>query len=128
MNDKLTSKEFKEATNKLMEHCYGLLFGSKEKEYMRNGSRFHNFETAARLDNISPEQALSGMWNKQIVSVKDLINDLARTGEIPSIAYIYEKIGDVINYMLLLNGLIEQRRMNKERKEEEENGISACKL
>ena len=85
---------------------------SKAGEYASDSDRFHNFKIAARIvsgEEITPERALLGMWRKHIVSVLDIIDRIDR-GIIPSAELVDEKIVDTINYSILLEGLIAERR------------------
>lgn len=78
---------------------------TKAKEYASKTDRFHNFRVAARKTNTTPEEALQGMMAKHEVAVLDMIYE-------PSIAteeMINEKIGDNINYLILLEGLLKER-------------------
>lgn len=77
----------------------------KATEYATSGNRFHNFDVAGRMLGESAEKALWGFVLKHIVSVKDMIDDPSK------ITYdmIDEKIGDIINYMVLLEGLMRRR-------------------
>ena len=81
----------------------------KGKEYSRNGDRLHNFKSAAKIDGTTPTRSLWGMWKKHLVSIIDIFDDLDK-GIIPSQAVIKEKFGDSINYHLLAEGLIEEKR------------------
>jgi hypothetical protein len=65
--------------------------------------RFSNFKIAASFQHETPQQALGGMLAKHIVSVYDLID--APIGTI-SLAMWDEKLGDALNYLFLLKGLI----------------------
>ena len=58
----------------------------------------HNFRVAAGLQGCSVTQALAGMMTKHTVSVYDMIN----SGQSYAPAVWDEKIGDLINYLLLL--------------------------
>lgn len=78
---------------------------SKGEEYASE-DRLYNFKCAASITNTSPEQALLGMLSKHLVSVLDLISGkLENTG-----AMVNEKIGDSINYLILLEALLTERR------------------
>ena len=80
------------------------VLASKEKEYAKGKDRFHNFNMAARMSSTTPEKALKGMMLKHEVSVQDLIDNPGNaTTEI-----INEKIGDNINYLILLEGMLKQ--------------------
>jgi hypothetical protein len=87
----------------------------KAKEYATEENRFHNFDVAARILNTTPEQALQGMMLKHIVSVFDLVQGVDTEGDMLTEALIYEKIGDTINYLILLEGLLLRRITNKQK-------------
>lgn len=86
------------------------ILASKGEEYGAE-DRLHNFKVASRISNTSPELALKGMMMKHIVSVFDLIND-AEQGKTPTDYLIQEKIGDSINYLILLEALLTERLEN----------------
>lgn len=79
----------------------------KAKEYARE-DRLHNFKVAARRLGVTPERALLGMKEKHEVSVLDIIDDIDK-GIRPTKALIDEKIGDSINYSILLEALLLER-------------------
>lgn len=85
------------------------VLSSKAKEYATGSDRFHNFNVAARMANTTPEKALLGMRLKHEVSVMDLV-DIAesRSGDL-TLEIIEEKIGDDINYLILLEGMLKKR-------------------
>ena len=85
---------------------------AKGDEYARYGDRLWNFKAAGRKRNQHPAQALAGMEVKHDVSVDDIIDGLAQ-GIVPPKEMVAEKIGDSINYLLLLEGLIEEERANQ---------------
>lgn len=106
-----TSVFIKSIVQPRFELCLNLMCGSKDKEYSRNGDKFHNFKIAAAMDGITPERALRGMWLKHLISIKDIIDDLD-IGILPDQKILDEKITDNINYLLLLEGLIKERSEN----------------
>lgn len=81
---------------------------SKATEYATD-DKLHNFKVAARLQNCTPVSALAGMMCKHTVSVYDLIRDHEAGKDIP-IEMWDEKIGDSINYLLLLTALINEEK------------------
>lgn len=81
----------------------------KAKEYATESNRFHNFDVAARILNNTLEQALQGMMLKHIVSVLDLIESAGTNSDLLTKQIIDEKIGDTINYLILLEGLLLRR-------------------
>lgn len=86
---------------------------AKAKEYATEDNRFHNFDVAARILNKTPEQALQGMMLKHIVSVLDLVEWTETNTNMLTEQIIDEKIGDTINYLILLEGLLLRRMETK---------------
>lgn len=82
----------------------------KAEEYAIDGDRLHNFKAASQITGggKTPEQALWGMAAKHLVSVGDMVD---ATGKqiYPTMARVDEKIGDLINYLILLEGLFSER-------------------
>jgi hypothetical protein len=91
---------------------------NKSKEYSKNDNRLHNFDMASEIGQESREKALKGMMMKHVVSTFDMIN-LFEDNDSKAInnltdAYIEEKIGDFINYLILLEAMIkEDAALNK---------------
>lgn len=83
------------------------VLASKAEEYASNSDRLHNFKTAAKILNSTPESALLGFMTKHLVSVVDLVKNCQH--EKPSLELIQEKIGDSINYLILLEALLIER-------------------
>lgn len=81
---------------------------SKAKEYAR-GDRLSNFKRAAAAMQCTPEQACVSFWMKHIVSILDMVNDLEEGKACAPQAMWEEKIGDAINYLILLEGLARER-------------------
>ena len=75
----------------------------KGAEYATYEDRLHNFKRAANLMRCTPAEALLGMYAKQIVSVIDLVKQGIREKEV-----IDEKIGDSINYLILLEAILKE--------------------
>lgn len=86
-----------------IEHCWRLLF-SKRKEYA-TADPFHNFRRAADLQGITKEQALIGMMDKHVISVHDMVNEAAEGADFSADKW-QEKIGDNINYLLILWAMV----------------------
>ena len=84
-------------------------FQVKAEEYATIDNRLHNFDVAARILDVTPEQALQGMMMKHIVSVLDLIEWTSSKPEKLTNQVIDEKLGDTINYLILLESLLLRR-------------------
>ena len=108
----MNAKDFDKIVGARLNWCEKTLC-AKGDEYARDGDRLWNFKVAARKRDCHPAQALAGMMVKHTVSVDDIIDGLAK-GIVPPRELVAEKIGDSINYLLLLEGLIEEERQRRE--------------
>lgn len=72
--------------------------------------KLHNFKAGATLLRSTPEKALLGYLTKHMVSIYDLVADLD-SGKCASQDVWREKIGDAINYLILLEALTEERNI-----------------
>jgi len=110
------SKEFDSIVEERVSKIISTL-ADKDAEYESENDRLHNFKKAGEILEITPEEALMGMQAKHIVSVLDLvgvINDLKEDEILDTTKeYVSKKIGDTINYFILLEALIYER-LNKE--------------
>jgi hypothetical protein len=80
---------------------------TKHKEYAKDDNVFRNFDEAAgglSLHSTSAEVLWSYM-TKHLVSIKDIVSDNVpvRNG------LVSEKIGDVINYLILLEAMLNEK-------------------
>ena len=74
----------------------------KAAEYNLDDDRLSVFKHAAALSEETPEQALYGFMLKHIISVTDMINSKETYSE----ELWNEKITDICNYLILLQGLL----------------------
>lgn len=108
----MNGEQFNEVVEEQLRWCKSVL-DRKGMEYAGSNDRLHNFKIAAQLEGCEPRRALSGMMAKHVVSVFDMCS----TGVYYSEDMWEEKIGDTINYLLLLKGLlVESSEMNREGK------------
>lgn len=84
----------------------------KAKEYVRNDDRLHNFNVGAELENKTREEVLHSFFLKHYISYLDMLEDISR-GKLPTEAYVDEKIGDMINYLILQEASIKQKITKK---------------
>lgn len=101
----MRTEQFENIINKRIETCKSVLC-SKAEEYATD-DRLHNFKVAGKLQKCTAVKALGGMMAKHTVSVYDLIDDYEQ-GKAISKEMWAEKIGDSINYLLLLTALLEE--------------------
>jgi hypothetical protein len=83
---------------------------SKAKEYAKGDEdRLHNFNRGAQITGQSREKVLQGFMLKHLVSVFDMIDEPSKATQY----MIDEKIGDCINYLVLLEASFKDRLLNK---------------
>jgi hypothetical protein len=88
---------------------------TKAGEYASSSDRLHNFKTAAQLfprnphgHGESPQEALLGMMRKHWVSIADMVSGTAHN-IVYSDGLIDEKIGDAVNYLILLEAILKEK-------------------
>ena len=74
----------------------------KGKEYASADDRLYNFKRSAEIGRDTPKKAWFGKFRKHLVSVIDLIEDRLN----PTKELIDEKIGDSVNYLILLEAIL----------------------
>lgn len=81
------------------------VLAAKADEYASETDRLHNFKRAAELGSDTPAEALLGMLRKHWVSLMDLADRSFLGVPIPA-AVVDEKIGDAVNYLILLEAVL----------------------
>ena len=100
-----TKDDFHNIMSSTFSEC-SVVLSSKNDEYAKPTNRFHNFEQGVgRNGNETREQVLLNFKMKHDISVEDLVKDLGN-GKFPTKEYLDEKIGDSINYLVLLKASI----------------------
>jgi hypothetical protein len=79
----------------------------KAGEYASADDRLHNFKRAGAMLGVTSETALLGMLVKHLVSLFDIVDNWQRKQA--SVEMIDEKIGDTINYCVLLEALLKEK-------------------
>ena len=86
---------------------------AKADEYAR-GDRLSNFKQAAGLTAEKPIEALAGLMVKHEVAFHNFVNDWGRQNLIQNYARWDEKIGDIINYLILADAIIREYMADNE--------------
>lgn len=131
----MNTNDFNKVVEDQLKWCTDILV-KKNKEYgtINHGKqtseddRLYNFKRGASLTGWSNREVLLGYMTKHLISILDLIEGkLANTKELRD-----EKIGDTINYLLLLKGMLieeeEEAEAKKTKAAEEECscGVDDC--
>ena len=103
----MTEKQFDEIVEFRLKAIKETLI-EKGKEYRRNNDPLHNFNIGAKITGTTREKVLWGFALKHHISVMDMIDDLDKD-ILPNPFSVEEKIGDLINYLILLEASIKDR-------------------
>lgn len=107
----MTEQEFQEVLNARLIKIKETL-SSKAKEYATDMDKLHNFNVGARLSGQTRERVLWGFALKHYISFLDILDGLDK-GKLPSEAIVDEKVGDLINYLVLVEASIKDRLNGK---------------
>ena len=100
----MTQEDFDVLVNKRLAECKKVLAG-KSGMYASKKDRLHNFKLGGILVRQTPEQYAMELVTKHIVAIFDkLVNK-----EVMDADFISEKVGDIINYMLLIEALNQEK-------------------
>lgn len=103
----MTAEEF----NKLVEeriHSIREVLTQKAKEYASSADRLHNFKRAAKITGETPAEVCVGFMAKHLTSLFDLVDHLKYGNYAKVISLIDEKIGDSVNYLILLEAVMKE--------------------
>lgn len=103
----MTQQEFEQVLEERLAAIRKTL-ASKGKEYAIEDNPLHNFEKGAAISGQSRERVLWGFALKHEISILDMI-DRVDDGFIPTKERTEEKIGDLINYLILLEASLKDR-------------------
>lgn len=100
----MLKKDFDILVNKRLAECKKVLT-SKAADYASDVDRLANFKRGAALVDLTPKQYAQALVTKHIVAIADkVISD-----EVMTPTFVAEKIGDVINYMMLIEALNQEK-------------------
>lgn len=102
----MNSEEFEKVFDETIEKSRKVLV-EKASEYATDFNRLHNFHSGSGLTGNTPEQVCWGFAVKHIVSISDMVAADERYEPSKfSLSQWDEKIGDALNYLILLRALI----------------------
>ena len=103
----MNNTEFNEILDFRIESTKAVL-ASKAKEYA-HGDRLYNFKRDAEIEHNTLPKTLWGKATKHLVSVIDMVEGNLETTP----AMVNEKIGDLINYLILLEAVFKEKSINQ---------------
>ena len=103
----MTEKEFQDVLTTRLTKIKETL-SSKAEEYATDNDKLHNFNVGARLTVQTRERVLWGFAIKHYISFLDILDSLDK-GKLPTETLVDEKIGDLINYLVLVEASLKDR-------------------
>lgn len=88
------------------------VLANKGREYAGDENVFHNFESAVGISFAECREKVAWEYmTKHLQSIRDLIDTTCNNGptQYPAVPMIEEKIGDAINYLILIEGMLKDR-------------------
>lgn len=108
----LTFKEFEVICKERYEKSRKTLI-EKGKEYATEDNAMDSFHEQASLSmHDKPTSVAWELMVKHLYSVRRMISEYENKGTIPTSYMINEKIGDALNYLILIEALFEEIRYN----------------
>lgn len=99
----MTSTQFDKLVDEQIEYIRRTL-KTKQEEYATE-DRLYNFNIGASISGSTPEKTCWGYMLKHLVSLYDIAHGVRN----PTIQQLDEKIGDTINYLILLKAIIREK-------------------
>ena len=91
-----------------------LIMLSKGKEYSIDSDKFHNFKQSVGISfHTCPEKIAWEFSVKHFQSIKDTLDSVDNGDVNYTNKYIEEKIGDAINYLILIEGMLKERLLDE---------------
>lgn len=92
--------------DEMLQKCIDILKVKGDDYTMGTGDRLHNFKTVAEFTGMTPEQVLGVYFYKHVSAVFSFIKSGGQSESEP----IDGRISDCINYMLLFQKMVQERR------------------
>lgn len=107
--------DYKNFEELLVERLYKIKnsLAFKSKEYATEHDKLRNFKLGAKILRNTPHKTLLGYFTKHMVSIVDIVENYDGEQQITEEfnKIIDEKIGDAINYLILLEALFKEKEI-----------------
>lgn len=112
----MNARHFEEYSKGLLERCWNVLF-SKSKEYASDVDRLANFKQPVSMMDSNPAEVCLWYDMKHVASLSKIVREI-KDGQLPTQEMLEEKIGDYLNYGLLLYACIMEMLEEQKNKEQ----------
>lgn len=110
----MTTQDFDKVIQRRLD-LINTVMRAKNKEYANDSDKFHNFKASTGISfHSAPEKIAWEFMTKHLQSIKDILDHVEVGGYngYPTEALVEEKIGDAINYLILIEGMLKERIQN----------------
>ena len=105
----MTHEKFNNFAKNFVKQTTSVLYAKGKSYALNRGDRLEHFKSAAKYLNTTPQEACLAQLTKHLVSIRDMV--FANDGTVFSPEQWDEKIGDAINYLVLLRAIVIDQEM-----------------
>lgn len=105
----MTHEKFNNFAKNFVKQTTSVLYAKGKSYALNRGDRLEHFKSAAKYLNTTPREACLAQLTKHLVSIRDMV--CANDGAVFSPEQWDEKIGDAINYLVLLRAIVIDQEM-----------------
>lgn len=105
----MTHEKFNNFAKNFVKQTTSVLYAKGKSYALNRNDRLEHFKSAAKYLNTTPQEACLAQLTKHLVSIRDMV--CANDGAAFSPEQWDEKIGDAINYLVLLRAIVIDQEM-----------------
>lgn len=100
----MTQEKFNSFAKNFVKQTTSVLYAKGKSYALNKNDRLEHFKSAAKYLNTTPQEACLAQATKHFISIRDMV--CANNGVAFSSEQWDEKIGDAINYLVLLRAIV----------------------
>ena len=105
----MTHEKFNNFAKNFVKQTTSVLYAKGKSYALNRNDRLEHFKSAAKYLNTTPQEACLAQLTKHLISIRDMV--CANDGTTFSPERWDEKIGDAINYLVLLRAIVIDQEM-----------------
>lgn len=106
----MTQEKFNSFAKNFVKQTTSVLYAKGKSYALNKNDRLEHFKSAAEYLNTTPQEACLAQATKHFISIRDMV--CANNGVAFSPEQWDEKIGDAINYLVLLRAIVAEEEIN----------------
>lgn len=105
----MTQEKFNSFAKNFVKQTTSVLYAKGKSYALNKNDRLEHFKSAAKYLNTTPQEACLAQATKHFISIRDMV--CANNGAAFSPEQWDEKIGDAINYLVLLRAIVAEEEI-----------------